>query len=249
MPSDVRKTRLVLQILAGWGLLSTTAVAVFILGGETDPDKRAIIKMALGLIGIWCLAGGLTMRLARDRFVRWAQGLSLDWRWRFVLFCTLFALIEEAVTTSMTNLGPWLGAVTDAARITISTHYFKVISTSVAVFIPWFICWAWLLGRYDFKPLQVTLLFGLTGTLAETLSFGLQNLIQVGMWVFVYGLMVYLPAHGVSSGRHTRPPRAWHWLLAVFLPFVFIFLFVAVVIYRLGREIWRRIHPTPRPFP
>lgn len=249
MPSEVRKTRVVLQILAGWGLLSTSAVAVFILGGEADPDQRAIIKMALGLIGIWCLAGGLALRLVRDRFVRWTQGLPLDWRWRFVLFCTLFALLEEAVTTSMTNLGPWLGAATDAARITVSTHYFKVISTSVAVFIPWFICWAWLLGRYDFKPLQVTLLFGLTGTLAESLTFGPQHLTEVGMWVFVYGLMVYLPAHGVPVGRGVYPPRWWHWPLAVFLPFVFIFPFVAVVLYRLGQKIWRRIHPTPRPTP
>ncbi len=247
MPSEVRKTRLMLQILAGWGLLSTTAVAVFILGGEADPDQRAIIKMALGLIGIWCLAGGLAMRLVRDRFSGWARRLPLSWHWRFVLFCTLFALLEEAVTTTMTNLGPWLGAATDVARITVSTNYFKVISTSVVVFIPWFICWAWLLSRYDFKPLQVTLLFGLTGTLAETLSFGLQNLIQVGMWTFVYGLMVYLPAHSVPAGRDARPARWWHWPLAVFLPFVFIFPFVAVVLYRSVQGIWRLIRPKREP--
>lgn len=67
-----------------------------------------------------------------------------------------------------------------------------VFTNSVIVFVPLFLCWGWLLSRYDFRPIEVLLLFGLTGTLAETITFGPQNLIQVGMWVFVYGLMVYL---------------------------------------------------------
>ncbi len=247
MPSETPKTRRVLQILAAWGLLSTSAVSVFILGGESSPDQRAIIKMALGLIGIWCIAGGLVMRLARDRFSRWAQALPGNWQGRFVLLCIAFALLEEAVTTTMTNLGPWFGATTAAARITVSTNYFEVISVSVAAFIPGFICWAWLLGRYDFKPLQVMLLFGLTGTLAETLSFGLQNLLQVGMWVFVYGLMVYLPACSVPPRRNVGRPRRRHWPLAVFLPVIFIVPFLTVFLYRGLRKAWRLIRPNSPP--
>jgi hypothetical protein len=56
------------------------------------------------------------------------------------------------------------------------------------------LCWGWLLSRYDFRRIDVLLLLGLNGTLAETIALGPQNLIQVGMCVWVYGLMTYLPA-------------------------------------------------------
>jgi uncharacterized membrane protein YhaH (DUF805 family) len=91
------------------------------------------------------------------------------------------------------------------------------------------------------------LLFGLTGTLAETLSFGLQNLLQVGMWVFVYGLMVYLPACSVPPRRNVGRPRRRHWPLAVFLPVIFIVPFLTVVLYRGLRKAWRLIRPNSPP--
>jgi hypothetical protein len=153
-------------------------------------------------------------------------------------------MLEEAVTTGLTNLAPLLGGVTDAARITASRNYFEVVLRhSVIAFVPMFLCWAWLLSRYDFRPSEVLLLFGLNGTLAETLSFGLQNLIQVGMWVFVYGLMVWLPACTVPGDRGARPVRWRHAVLAVFLPLppVLIVPLVAWLVwkaYRVARRWW-----------
>jgi hypothetical protein len=77
-------------------------------------------------------------------------------------------------------------------------NYLEVIlKHSVIAFVPLFLCWGWLLCQYDFRPSEV-LRLGLNGTLAETLSFGPQNLIQVGMWTWVYGLMDYLPACTVA---------------------------------------------------
>jgi hypothetical protein len=61
------------------------------------------------------------------------------------------------------------------------------------------------------------LLFGLLGTIAET-TFGLGALIS-GFWFFVYGLMVYLPAYALPP-RETVPPRWWHYILAIVLPFL-----------------------------
>ena len=59
-----------------------------------------------------------------------------------VLLCIAFAMLEEAVTTGLTNMAPLLGGVTDAARITASKNYFVVVFTnSVIVFVPLFICW------------------------------------------------------------------------------------------------------------
>ena len=233
LPTRTSLVRHLLILLASWGVLSTTAVAAFILSKDPDPDHRAIIKMGVGLILIWCVLGGLVMYRFRDRFVAWATRIPLGWRTRFVLLCIIFAMLEEAVTTSLTNLAPLLGGVTDAARITASKNYLEVVlKHSVIAFVPLFLCWGWLLSRYDFRPIEVLLLFGLNGTLAETITFGPQNLIQVGMWVWVYGLMAYLPACTVPEERGARPARWWHWLMAVFLPLVFI---IPLVLWLAGR--------------
>ena len=126
-----------------------------------------------------------------------------------------------------------LGGVTEAARITASKNYLEVIlKYSVIAFVPFFLCWGWLLSRYDFRPIEVLLLFGLNGTLAETITFGPQNLIQVGMWVWVYGLMAYLPGCTVPEERRASTVRWWHWLMAVFLPLVFIIPLVSWFVWR-----------------
>jgi len=232
--------RNLLYIIAAWGTFATTVVVFLVYRNEADPDKRAVLSMGVSLILIWCVLGGLAMRLWRDRLTGLAKRLKIDWRVRFVLLCIAMAMLEEAVTTSLTNAAPLFGAATDAARITASKNYLEVVLFhSVIVFIPWFICWAWLLHRYDFTPAEVVLLFGLNGTLAEALSFGPQNLLQVGMWVYVYGLMVYLPAHTAPADRNARPVRLRHWILATFLPLVFVIpltVFVLVKILLLVRH-------------
>jgi hypothetical protein len=228
--------RYLLILLASWGVLSTAAVSAFILSKDPDPDHRAIIKMAIGLILVWCVLGGLVMYRFRDGFVSWTTRIPLGWRTRFVLLCVLFAMLEEAVTTSLTNMAPLLGGVTDAARITASKNYLEVIlKHSVIAFVPLFLCWGWLLSRYDFRPVEVLLLFGLNGTLAETITFGPQNLIQAGMWVWVYGLMAYLPACTVPEERGAASARWWRWLMAIFLPLVFI---IPLVLWLGGKALW-----------
>jgi hypothetical protein len=153
-----------LTIVAGWGIVATTVVVFLVYRNETDPDKRAILTMGVSLIFIWCVLGGIAMRLARDRLVRLARKLNIDWRVRFVLLCVAMAMLEEAVTTSLTNAAPLFGAVTDAARITASKNYLEVVLFhSVIAFVPMFICWGWLLHRYAFTPAEVVLLFGLNG--------------------------------------------------------------------------------------
>lgn len=239
LPTRDSLVRFLLIVIAGWGILFTTAVTIFILSNDADPDHRAIIKMGVGLILIWCILGGLVMRGLKDRFVLWATRIPLGWRTRFVLLCIAFAMLEEAVTTGLTNMAPLLGAVTDAARITVSKNYFVVVFTnSVIVFVPLFVCWGWLLSRYDFRPIEVLLLFGLNGTLAETITFGPQNLIQVGMWVYVYGLMAYLPACTVPEEQGARPARWWHWLMAVFLPLIFIIPLAVWLAWKAATTAW-----------
>jgi hypothetical protein len=81
------------------------------------------------------------------------------------------------------------------------------------------------------------LLTSVTGSLAEA-SINPTSLIG-GFWVFVYGLMVYLPACTVPVDRPAKPPRWWQYPLAVVLPFPFVVLAAPVILLRqwLGIEL------------
>jgi hypothetical protein len=202
------------------GILNLT----FLKSGKVE--ERAILLMADGLILLWIIVGGLLTLVLQKRLTPRLVAIPIGWRWRFVLLCTIMALNEEVITTTMTNLAPVFGTTPAKAHITASTNYFiVVVFHSVVIFVPMFVAWAWMLSRWEFSPLEVLLLFGITGSLAE----GPSNVIG-GFWVFVYGLMVYLPACTVPADRGARPVRWWHYPLAVFLPIVAAVPFVPVVI-------------------
>jgi hypothetical protein len=231
----------ILIILLGIWLAFSTAIVLFIALTAMGPNSRAVILMGTGLILLWVALGGSLMFAFRNRIREVVLGLRGDWRVKFVLFATLLALLEEAVTVSMTNLAPVFGAPVGAAYITASANYLDVVTLhSVVVFIPMFIAWAFLLSRWEFSPAQVFLLFGLTGTLAEVSFGGAGQFAQIAMWTFVYGLMVFLPAYFIPAERGARPVRWWHFPLAVVLPIVFS-IPVAVVVGTL--------HPIPIHFP
>ncbi|MCU0980788.1 MAG: hypothetical protein MUF25_16685 [Pirellulaceae bacterium] len=209
------------------GLLVTLLNGVVLSSGKTI--DRAIFLMADGLILFWIVIGGSLTPMLRRRLVPWLVAIPVDWRVRFVLLCTAMALIEEVITTTMTNLAPLFGTTPEEAHITASTNYFAVVCFhSVVVFVPMFVAWAWMLSRWNFSPLKVLLLFGITGSMAEA-SINPTSLIG-GFWVFVYGLMVYLPACTAPGDRPATPPRWWHYPLAVALPVIAAIPVVPVVI-------------------
>ena len=178
--------------------------------------------MGTGLIVLWVFLCGSLMYVFREPIKSFVLSIPLNWQIKFVLFSTLLAMLEEAITTTMTNLAPVFGVKVGEAYITASANYLDVIlHHSVIVFIPWFIAWAWILKRYAFSPFWVFLLTGLNGLLAETLTFGLQHLSEFGLWIFVYGLMTYLPAYTIPNERNVTPPKFWHGLLAFIMPFLF----------------------------
>jgi hypothetical protein len=229
------------------GILSTLLLTIFVVQAD-EPVLRAVGSMGLGLIILWIIIGGALQVRFRDRVRDFVQGVSGGWRIKFVLFCIFMAMLEEVVTVTMTNLASAFGVGYGEAYITASGNYLDVIFFhSVVVFVPMFIAWAWLLSRYQFSPNAVFLLFGLTGTLAESISFGTQNLIMFGMWVFVYGLMVYLPAYSIPAERGARPPRAWHYPLTIVFALVSAIVFILIV-WGLGGVVGVQSHP-PIHFP
>jgi len=205
--------------LAVWLVVATSLVTIVTW---RNPRIRAVIGMGWGLVILWIAIGGSLMHRFRVPISAWAAKVRLDWRLKFVLFATALALLEEAITTSLTNLAPWFGVRIGQAYITASTNFFDVVALhSVVMFVPLFVGWAVILWRYDFSPFAVFILFGITGTVMET-NFFLKNPLEFGLWIFVYGLMVYLPAYCVPKNRNCRDPKWWHYPLAVLVPFLFI---------------------------
>ncbi len=220
IPSGPKWRRWVLVILAFWMLAVT---ALILIATWENPRQRAVILMACGLILIWVVAGGFVMWRWRKKIAARIQNAPGPWWLKFIVACTLLALVEEAITTAMTNSAPLFGVRTGEAYITASANYLDVVLYhSVVMFFPMFIGWAFLLRFWRFSPFAVFILFGITGLLAETMSFGPQNLGNAGMWIFVYGLMVWLPAFSLSPHPKARPPRWWHYPMAVIIPILFV---------------------------
>ncbi len=210
----------VLALLAVWAVLMTGAITtVMIISGK--PYERAVLYMAVLLFVVWVMIGGTLQYAFRHRIRALVARSPFGWQTTFILFCTVLALLEEAVTTTLTNCAPLFGVAVGEAYITASANYLDVVLFhSVVVFVPMFVMWAWILTRYEVRPAVVLLLFGCTGVLAEAGSFGLQNLLNAGFWVYVYGLMVALPVFCIPRDRVTRKPRWWHYPLFVVLPFI-----------------------------
>jgi hypothetical protein len=203
--------------IAVWLVLTTSAVTVVTWG---HPKMRAVLGMGWGLILLWIGVGGALMYRFRGPIREAVLRMRWDWRLKFILFATLLALFEEVITTTMTNLAPLFGVKLGEAYITASTNYLDVVALhSVVMFVPLFVGWALILSRYAFSPFAVFVLFGLTGTAMET-NLGTKNPLEFGLWIFVYGLMVFLPAYCVPPERKTHALHWWHYPLAVFVPFL-----------------------------
>ena len=209
------------------------ALFMLILGATaTGPDvgvAKGISKMAVGLIILWIFIGGGLMYRFRDQIRDRVRAIPLRWEIKFVLFAALLACIEEAITTFMTNLAPQFGSKIGEAYITASTNYFDVIflHSVFPVILPLFIGWMIILRRYDFKPFSVFLLFGIMGVFCEVMFSGPSALFGFPMWMFVYGLMIYLPVYSLPENRGARPVNFLHYLFV--LPAVLLVAFVLLL--------------------
>ena len=211
-------------------LLLATTVFLF----SSNPKQvvtHAVLGMGLGLYLFWIILFGSASALFRNQIRRAMNAVKIEWHFKFVVFCIALAMLEEVVTTTMTNLAPIFGARVGQAYITASANYWDVVlGHSVIIFVPMFIAWAVLLSYYDFTANQVLLIFGLTGTVCESLFGGPQHMLEIGMWMFVYGLMIYLPAYCLPRRERARPPRWYHFLIAVVLPYVFAVIYLPIVV-------------------
>lgn len=209
------KRRFVIFLVV-WQFLFTMLMT---LGGRHKPVVHAVACMVWGLNIIWIGGAGLVSYTARDRVRAWVSGWKIRPAWSFLILATVMVLLEEAVTTLMTNCGPLFGVRYGEAYITASGNYFDVIAYhSVVVIVPQLAAWAWMFTRYRFRPFDAFLLYGLTGFVGEAMFAGQFNPIGLPQWMLVYGLMVYLPAYCVPVAPYRRPVAWWHYAAAVAAP-------------------------------
>lgn len=203
---------LVIRLLIPLMLIESIGIAVE--GRKRYPSfEGAIMLMAATLALVWNVIGGTTMYLLRHSARELVPRSPLSPSVTFVLFATALALFEEAVTTILTNLAQTFG--NSQAFITASRNYLEVVCWhSVVVIAPMFVVWAWLLSRYRFSPGSVFLLFGINGVLAEFLIGG-PALLMAPFWIFIYGLMIFLPAYSYRPGNDARSPHWYHYPGAV----------------------------------
>jgi hypothetical protein len=232
--------RVLIKALAIYSAILVSLIFATVIIGSHDSRTRAILLMAAGLAILWVLIGGLLTLRFRDRVRHRLLGVRLGWGWKFFLLATALSLIEEAITTTMTNLAPEFGSQIGVAYITASNNYLIVIAfSSVVVLVPEFAGWVLLLGRYSFTPNEVFLLYGFLGTTMEA-SLNPTALI-LGFWFFVYGLMVYLPAYILPDRPRARVPCWYHYLLAYLVPLACALPVVAAdttLAHALGIHLW-----------
>jgi hypothetical protein len=199
---------LIIRLLIPLMLLELVGIAAE--GGKRyGTFEGAILLMAAALALVWNVIGGTVMYLARNLVRELVSKSRLRRGATFVLFATLLALLEEGMTTTLTNLAPVFGNA--QGFITASRNYLEVVVWhSVIVIAPMFVVWAWFLARFRFSPGSVLLLFGINGVLAELLIGG-PALVMAPFWIFVYGLMIYLPAYSFSADAETPAPRWYHY--------------------------------------
>mgnify|MGYP001327667737 CR=1 FL=1 len=216
------------------GVILTTGFFYLVAHKKGAPEV-ATVKMVCGLIILWIVIGGSLMYRFRDLVREHIQRLPFDWRVKFAIFASTLALIEEAVAVWMTNLAPLLGVKVGEAYITASTNYFDVVLFhSVVVFVPLFIAWAVLLSRYDFSPFSVFLLFGLMGIVCEASINPAGALFGFAQWIFIYGLMGYLPAYCIPMERGAQTVRWYHYVLAIPVAFIIAIPLLIPILYVVG---------------
>lgn len=177
----------------------------------SDSRARAIMAMAIGLYLIWCVGAGLLIWRFRDRVRDLFHRVPGNPWLKFFFLCLILVLLEEVVTTTMTNLAPVFGSQVGVAFITGSANYFEVVLWhSVVAIFPGFIAWAFLVRWVAVHPNTAYLVYGLQGVMGEVMYDGPHQAAAFAFWIAVYGPILYLPAYCVYGLGDRRRPRFRH---------------------------------------
>lgn len=216
------------NFLRGWGILYFIFVGIIAFTqSSSDVQKelgeKAAFVMQLGHFITWAL---LVAPFFLPRFlpavVNYVKRFNFGKKTLFVLLATLATLIEEGISILWNNNIASSFALTDNTVLTVTTNYFDLITKhSVVAFIPMLVAWAFLLSRWRYNATEAFVYFGMAGILAELIyNFNLLPVLAAGLWIFIYGFMVYTPAL-IVFGKEEKFTFSFHRAgFAIFLPFL-----------------------------
>jgi hypothetical protein len=231
---------ILIKLIGIYSILFLSFLSLVILTGDASANDKAIIKMALVLVLLWVVLVGSLMRKYRDHIKTIVLKIPLPYPIVFFIFSMSLILFEEVFTVGLTNLAHLFGGEIGVSFIAASTNYFHVIFFHSAImFVPFVLAWSYLLTKYDFNPNQVFLLFGVLGVIAE--GFLSPTAYIAGFWIFIYGLMVYLPAYCLPDRENLKKPGFLAYILAIFLPLILsipMFFFVMYIRGIFGIELF-----------
>lgn len=212
-------SKTIIKIIGIYSILFLSFLSLVIITSDAQEFEKAIIKMALALVVVWVIIGGGLMYLFKDIFRFIILNFPIGWKKKFFFSVLALILIEEMITTTITNLAPLFGGEVGKSFITASTNYFEVIFFHSAImFVPFILVWTYLLSKYDFSVGQVFLLFGLLGTIGEAM---LQPVALIsGFWFFVYGLMVFIPTYSLPQRDNLKKPGIWAYIQSILYPLI-----------------------------
>ncbi len=192
-------------IIAFFLCYSIVLFMLLLINTGTNSVFRTVLLMGFTLFVLWVVVGGSLQIRVRKKF---AEKLSQQREHPicyFIIVATTFALVEEAIATTITNLAFTFGVPIGKAYITASTNYIDVVTLhSVIVFIPQFFMLGFLLKKYSISPFAAFLVYGLVGVFGEVTFSGSSAILNAPFWICVYGLMVYLPAHTFVSLKRKK---------------------------------------------
>jgi hypothetical protein len=214
-PMTRKPFRIVIKALFVFVLAFQVLMVILVFDEGTWAD-RAFVILNSGLLVIWVgLIGGILYRI-NDRTGTFLSS-NRHHILTFALICPLLVLIEETVAVMMTNTAPLWGLTTSEASITASVNWFETVTRhSVIVFIPQFVLLAIFTKAYRSDPAHVFLMYGLCGFIGEGLAFGfVHNLWGLPFWIFVYGMIAYVPTYVLQTDPNRPVARLWHHVLAL----------------------------------
>jgi hypothetical protein len=224
------KSGTIIKAIAVYSIIFLIFISFVIISSDATNNEKTIIKMGIALVVVWIIICGSLMYLFRNTIKSIIKQIPINWKLKFFLFSLFLILFEEIISTTITNLAPLFGGEIGKSFITASTNYFHVIFFHSAImFIPFILVWTYLVSRYDFSPNQIFLLFGLLGTFAE--SFLNPFAIISGFWIFVYGLMIYLPAYSLPNRENLKKPTLSAYFIALIIPIIISIPLSLIVIY------------------
>jgi hypothetical protein len=206
------------------------SILIILLSRDNNPYQgEIIISMSLFLFLVW---NGFILFVVNkiDTFKRIKDHVGLY----FVVWTLAFALIEEAIAVTATNMFSYLFSVSPYDYfITASPLYFEVISKhSVIVFLPLIIVWGIVLEYKRFSVYAIYILFGLNGLIGEWIAFGNINWIAIVYWIIVYGNMVLIPSMLLDS-KSKNAGVLMH-IIMIVLPLIISILVIILRIIVLG---------------